>query len=533
MATSSTNIVNTLGAGSGIDIKALAENLVEAERAPLKARIDDKISKTEAQISGYGAVKYALSTLKTAFEKINDASEFASISANNTQSGALDIVTSSTSGEGSYSVEVLQLASQQRSASDSFVARNTSLNGGQPFSLSLSVNGDTPQSIAVSTATPAGVVSAINQANLGVSAQLLNTGSGYKIVLSGQSGVSKQFNMTTSSTVDSTAQIQTHTDSRFEISAAAGTSAVSASYTDDNNQTVTLDLVKGNDGLWRAADGDTLPPSDATVTLTARKPAISFGTVLQSARDASIKINGLSITRSSNAINDVIDGVTLNLKATTTSAAQIDLSRETTGIKDNLKALVSAYNEFNSNLNVLGDRKSEVEIYGGALAGDNLLQQVRTQVRSMLTGNSSTASGSIQAARNVGLSIDRNGVLQLDEAKLDQALQNNFSDVVTMFTANTNNQSVYSTTNAGLAGDAVRKLDQMLRTTGVIAKQTSNAEKNIETYKAQLLKLQDRMDQLLTRYTNQFSVMESIVGESNSMRTSLKNTFAAMSSSNN
>ena len=296
---------------------------------------------------------------------------------------------------------------------------------------------------------------------------------------------------------------------------------------------MTLDLVKGNDGLWRAADGDTLPPSDATVTLTARKPAISFGTVLQSAQDASIKVNGLSITRSSNAINDVIDGVTLNLKATTASAAQIDLSRETTGIKDNLKALVSAYNEFNSNLNVLGDRKSEVEIYGGALAGDNLLQQVRTQVRSMLTGNSSTASGSIQAARNVGLSIDRNGVLQLDEAKLDQALQNNFSDVVTMFTANTNNQSVYSTTNAGLAGDAVRKLDQMLRTTGVIAKQTSNAEKNIESYKAQLVKLQDRMDQLLTRYTNQFSVMESIVGESNSMRTSLKNTFAAMSSSNN
>jgi flagellar hook-associated protein 2 len=269
------------------------------------------------------------------------------------------------------------------------------------------------------------------------------------------------------------------------------------------------------------------------VTLEATRPAVVFGSLLQPAQDAQFKVNGLSVTRGSNTISDVIDGVTLNLQSVSNGAARLDLTRETSSIKDNIKALVTAYNDFNGNLNILGDRSSEVETFGGSLAGDSLLNSVRSQVRSMLTANSSTASGSIQAARNVGLSIDRNGVLQLDEAKLDQALQNNFSDVVKMFTANTNNLSVYSTANAGLAGDAVRKLDQMLRSTGLIAQQTNNAQKHIETYKAELLKLQDRMDQLLTRYTNQFSVMESIVGESNSMRTSLKNTFAAMSSSNN
>ncbi|MFM7342684.1 MAG: flagellar cap protein FliD N-terminal domain-containing protein, partial [Betaproteobacteria bacterium] len=69
-------IVSTLGAGSGIDIKSLAENLVEAEKKPFKERIDARISKTEARISGYAGLKYSVGQLKSAFEKLNDASEF-------------------------------------------------------------------------------------------------------------------------------------------------------------------------------------------------------------------------------------------------------------------------------------------------------------------------------------------------------------------------------------------------------------------------------------------------------------------------
>lgn len=530
MATTS-NIVSTLGAGSGIDIKALAESLVEAERAPRKARIDQKITQTEAKISGYGAVKYALSTLKGAFEKINDASEFASIKASNSQPSAFSAVTSSTSGTGSFSIEVLRLATEQRTASESFAARDSSLNGGQPFALNLAIGNGAAQTIQVTTATPAGVVSAINGANLGVSAQLLNTGSGHQIVLSGATGSQQNFSISTSSAVPSTAQIQSQTASAFEVTAAAGTSSVTASYTDGYGQAQSLLLEAGNDGLWRPAAGATLPPVGTSVSLATTRPAISFSTTLQSAQDAHIKVNGLSITRSNNAISDVIDGVTLNLQSLSNGVARLDLARETSGIKDNIKALVAAYNDFSSNLDVLGDRKSEVETYGGALAGDNLLNSVRSQVRGMLIGNSSTGAGNILAARDVGLSIDREGVLQLDESKLDKALQGHFGDVVTMFTADANNQSVYSTVNAGLAGDAVRKLDQMLRTTGSLAQQTTNAQKQVDAYKVELQNLQERMDQLLTRYTKQFSIMDSLVTESNSTRSSLKSTFAAMTSS--
>ena len=470
MATPTTNIVNTLGAGSGIDIKSLADNLVEAERAPRKDRIDTKIKQTEARISGYGALKYSLSQLKSAFEKINDASEFASVKASNTQASAFGITTDATAGTGSYSIQVNQIATEQRTASSVFQQRNSPINGGNAFKLSLSVGGGqaTEIPVAADQTTPAGVVSAINSAKLGVTAQLLNTGSGYQIVLSGQTGQANRFTM-------------------------------SATATDANNVVSTVPLF-----------------SD---------------TPLQTAADASLTVNGLAITRASNSVNDVIDGVTLNLYTQTTGTARLDLNRETGTIKDNLKALVTAYNEFSDNLKILGDRKSTVDTYGGSLAGDSLLESVRSQVRRLITDPPTAGGSTIQAARNVGLSIDRNGVLQLDEAKLDSALQDHFDETVKMFTAGTSNKSVYSAMDGSLAGDAVRKLDSMLRSSGVIDQQTTSAQKQVSAYQTDLQRLQDQMDKLLTRYMNQFSAMESIVGSTNSLKSSLKSSFDGMMAS--
>jgi len=460
----STNLVSALGAGSGIDIKALAENLVEAERAPRKQRIDTKITQTEAKISGYSAVKFALSELKSAFEKLNDASDFASLKVGNTQPGAFGATASTSAAAGSFSLQVTQVARPQRTASNVFTARDTPLNGGSAFDLRLKVGTGAEQLINVTTATPAGMVSAINGAKLGVTAQLLNTGSGFAVVVTGEDGAAKSFTLSATQT------------------------------------------------------GSQTPVAN-----------VNFGaTPLQTAQDAQFTLNGLAMTRSTNSISDAIDGVTLELYTATSGAARLDFNRDTSGIKDQVKALVTAYKDFDETLKILGDRESEVEQFGGALAGDSLLQNVRNQVRNLITSTSDTPGSTVVAARNVGLSFDRNGMLQLDEAKLEAALQDNFDEVVRMFSAGTNNQSVYSTAPAGLAGKAVKSLDEMLRSTGLIDKQSATAQKKITEYQSELEKLQDRMDMLLNRYMRQFAAMESIVGNSNSLRTSLKGTFEGM-----
>jgi flagellar hook-associated protein 2 len=460
MATSS--IVNTLGAGSGIDVKALAQSLVDAEKTPKKERIDGKIAKTEAKITGYSAVKYALSTLKTAFGKLNDASDFSSIKPSNTQPSTFGVTASTTAEAGSYSIEVLTTALAQRTASSNFADRATALNGGTAFQLNLSIGGVSKGAIDVTTATPAGMVSAINGAKLGVTAQLINTGSAYNVVVTGETGATQNFSLTS------------------------------------------------DDGTGQAID------------------AVAFATPLQTATDASFKINGLAVTRSTNTVNDVIDGVTLDLYTATTGAARLDLNRDTAGIKDNIKGLVTAYNEFEDTLKILGDRASEVEEFGGVLAGESLLQSVRSQVRNLVTGTSTTPGTTIQAARDVGLSIDRFGKLTLDESKLDTALQDNFTEVSTMFSAGTNNQSIYSTLPAGLAGDAINSIEKMLLSTGMIDTQSKSATTQIAKYKEELTLLDERMEKLLSRYMNQFSAMDSIVGKSNSMRESLKGTFEGM-----
>ena len=87
----SSAMISALGAGSGIDIKKLAEGLVEAERAPRKDRIDAKIKSTEARISGYGAMKSALSDLSAAYQALDDAREFASGVASSNQPSDLAV----------------------------------------------------------------------------------------------------------------------------------------------------------------------------------------------------------------------------------------------------------------------------------------------------------------------------------------------------------------------------------------------------------------------------------------------------------
>ena len=462
-AVSSTNFLTSLGAGSGIDTKSLAQNLANAEISPRKDLITSQITKTEAKISAYGYIKTALSDLQTAFSNLNDASDFSSLKSSNSQSSAFGVTTSTTAATGSYTVEVSQIAQAQRTISNTFASRDTALNAGSSFNLNLTIGSGTPISIAVTKDTPAGIVGAINSAKAGVTAQLINTGSGYTVMLTGQQGASQSYALT----------------------------------------------------------------SDAVSS-----DVLNFDTTLQPSADAKFKINGLELTRSSNSLSDVIDGVTLDLYTTTAGAARLDLNRDTSAIKDNISALVSAYNDFDSTLKELGNSKSAVKEVGGSMVGDSYLQTLRNQIRNLITANSSTAGSDIKAARDMGLSFDRYGKMTLDSAKLDAALQGRFDQVVNVFSAGTNNKSVYSPAPAGIAGDAYRSLDRMLRATGQLTTLSDNASKQVTKYQADLTKLDDQMQKILERYTQQFSLMDSIVGNSNSTRSSLSSTFSAMNNTN-
>ena len=142
----------------------------------------------------------------------------------------------------------------------------------------------------------------------------------------------------------------------------------------------------------------------------------------------------------------------------------------------------------------------------------------------MLISNSTTPSENFSALRDIGFSTDRNGVLTVDDEKLSNALESNLDEVVTLFGGNANSTD----TAKGVSGDAIDKLDEMLSASGIVKRQTTSAENDKTRYQEDLDKLKLRYEALLERYTRQFAVMDALVSNYNSTRTSLQGSFDAM-----
>ena len=470
------NIVNTLGAGSGMDVKALAQSLVDVEKQPREAAINKKIDKANARISGYSALRFGLDQLKTAFSALNNKTDFNSVTLSNNKSSYFTATSDSNATAGNHTVSVSALAAPQRSQSSigagSTVITDSSASIGLSSStdLYLSVNGGTATTINLSADDSLdGIAESINSANAGVTASVVyvDSTSGYQLVVTGESGTSNAFTLTS-----------------------------------DESSVLDFGVISG-----------------------------------QAAADAVITVDGLTLTRSSNQIDDAITGVTLNLLAITDSAGKLGLARDVSQVKTNVQALVSAYNDLMSIMKDASDPKSKVDLYGGTLVGDSIVSTIKSQVRSMFVDDSSSASssGDLTALRDVGITIQSNGEMKLESTKFDTALTDSFSDVVTLFSNNiTNGTYVTSATTAGIAGDAVVSLTSLLDTSngdksGALFVNSKNADKQVQSYQDDLQKLSDRMDLLMARYNKQFSAMESIVGESKSLGTSLTSTFAGMS----
>ena len=475
------SIIKTLGTGSGIDTQSLAQSLVDAERIPQEGAINAKISKNESRISGYAAIAYSAAELKSAFSALNDMSDFNSLAVRNSNSAAFEVTTSATAALGDYQIDVQTLARPQRTASDGFADTTTALSS-TDLTLSLSINGAAATDIAVAAAdsSPGSIVDAINNAELGVTAQLINTGDGsgvpFKILLTGTSGESKAFTITTSNfTAVGTASLDFNTDAP-----------------------------------------------------------------LQAATDATVVVNGLTIKRSTNVIADAVKGVTLNLfskttnplDTSTTTPATVNLTRDTSSLKEKFITLVTNYNDANSMLNVLANKDSSVEIYGGALFGDSTVRTVRSMFRDIMIGASNTPGTNASYLWQLGISLTKEGPMELDETKLDAALNDNFDNVVKMVTGNTQSLSAFSSQSSGIAGEAIKKLTKLVSVDGLITKQTESTNTQIAKYELDLETLNDRMTKLLERYQKDFSVMDNMVGQSTSVRASLKSSFEGMANIN-
>lgn len=463
-------LISSLSAGSGVDVAALAQNLVNAERVPQENAINAKITKNEGRVSGITASMFMLSELNTALADLKDKKDFNSIAVTGGNSSAYTITTGASTTLGDYGVQVVSLYKPQKTISAAFNSTTVPLNGNAAFNVNLTINGVAQAAISVTNPTPAGMVDAINAANLGVKASTVNTGTtdspAYKVVLTGASGAN-------------------------------------GSFTAEALQT----------------DGSPLTGTGA-----------SFGTMLQTATDAEVKVNGVTYKRSSNAITDVVSGATINLKAPSSSENVVTLTRDTSALQAKFEKVVTAYNDAQGLFKEVTNPKSTLDTYGATLVGDATIRSVASRLRSVFMGTSSTPGTSVNQLWQMGITFDAAGVMKLDSTKLDSALTGNFDDVVKTLTGNYDDLSKYSPARAGFFGDATYKITSWVSPTGVLATQSDSVTKQTSGYKESLTKLDTRMQTLLTRYNKQFASMQSFVGSANAQKTSLKSTFDGMMS---
>ncbi len=559
-------LINSLSAGSGVDVNALAQNLVNAEQVPQQNQINAKISASNARISGYAALSYAASGINTAFTALKDQNSFNALTVASSNTSAFSITPSATASAGMHQVSVNQLAQAQRTVSAGYASASASLNNGNPMTLALTVGTTNPKTTNIELPagrdTPQDIVNFVNAANTGVTAQLVNTGSGanpYQVVLTGATGAQNSFTLATKYSMggvqSATSPINSGNPMTLNLTVAGTLHTLSIAAGQDTPNAIVAAINNSGTGVTASVDasvsGSTFPykidlsgPSSDTSNFSlavdygsgstpAVTPGLSFpanATGNQTAKDAMVQVDGINYTRSSNSFNDVIPGATMNLTTTTSTPATVQFSLDTSTIVTNINNLVQAYNDAHNIISAVTDPKSTLATYGATLVGDSTARMVQSKLRSLFSGSSSTPGTNISALWQIGISIDASGTMSVDSTKLNTALNSNYSDVVKMFTGNQNGLSIYSSAPAGIAGDAVKALTNLVGSTGPLVSQTNSANKLITGYQTDLTSLQTRMNQLLTRYQTQFSAMNSLVGTINAQKTSLKSSFDGMMS---
>ncbi len=157
---------------------------------------------------------------------------------------------------------------------------------------------------------------------------------------------------------------------------------------------------------------------------------------LVAGQDASLVVDGVAITKSSNTIDDVLPGVTLNLlNADTSTTITVEISRDVDALMEKINDFVDKYNEVASYIQEQQSYDQEKEKPGGILFGDGTLFSIQSDLTSILTQTVWGVSSEFSIIGLVGINLDNEGQLSIDSDKLKGYLITNFNDVKNLFAA--------------------------------------------------------------------------------------------------
>ena len=380
MASILTGIGSTLNInGSSVDINTLVSGLMSVERAPITL-LTQQSQSVQSEISAYGTLSSSLASLQTTAQTISDATTANPVTASSTDTTVANVTAQGGASVGSHTLSVTSLAQSEKLYTDTFSTATESVGSGTlTIELGSYANGSftgktgsSPVNITIDPAKSSinDIRDAINNASAGVTASVVNDGSGFRLVVaSNDSGAANSIRLST-------------TDSDGANTDAAGLSRLA------------------------------YDPSAATGSGRNMTEALA-------AKDAVFTLDGLPMTRPSNSLTDVVSSVTINLtKAGTTN---IGISRDTTTASANAGAMVTAYNNVFSTLKNLATYDTTTQT-GGPLFGESIVHSTQSQLRSLMNKQWGTPGSNYTTLSSVGISFGKDGTLALDSTKFGKAM---------------------------------------------------------------------------------------------------------------
>lgn len=380
--------------GSVIDVSSLVSELVTAQYAPQVSINASQTSAVTSEISALGTFQSALSTFQDALSSLDSPASFNALTAESSNTSAFTASAGSTAVDGTYSVDVKQLAQAQQLVSANAFAGGSGATvgtgtltlslGGQSFNVTIDDTDD----------TLSGIAAAINSAsgNPGVTATVLQGNDGAYLVLSSA------------------------------LTGASNTIQVSSS---------------GGDGGLAQLDYSS---SDTTNYTEQTLP-----------QDAKVDIAGVSYDSPSNTVTGALTGITLDLLSTTPSGsnATLTVSNDTSTVAANIESFVSAYNTLMQQLSTLGGYDASSGV-AGPMQGNSLLTQIQSSIQNVVFGVVDTGSPTYDSLASIGITANSDGSLSVNDATLQNALSTNFNAVSQLFSSTS---GVAAQLNAQLTAD--------------------------------------------------------------------------------
>jgi len=224
----------------------------------------------------------------------------------------------------------------------------------------------------------------------------------------------------------------------------------------------------------------------------------------RAAADAVLRINGLQITSASNKLSGVVEGVTLTLSKVTTAPVQVNIGNDTASMRKGVTDFVSAFNEIAKYL-ASQTKYDDATKSAGPLQGDRSAVSLQNRLRSLVQQTSS-ASTQLDRLGDVGLQLQRDGTLKVDNAKLDAAL----ADPAEMSRA-------FATLQTGFGQRFKLLADSVLGNDGLLTTRSNGLRDSIARNDKDQQRLQERVARVQERLTRQYSALDTTLNRLNGL----------------